>query len=122
MSWALLLSPSFLGVTCPLSFLGCSLKTLLFLHQNLGSENRVLVTPTEGHMGSVSLPELGLCAWALSTPRGMGPLWMPPCRGFHPMIMVGEEGLGCPPAPLQPCWGPCPKITVGEEALGRGAA
>lgn len=64
------------------------------------------VTPSEGHMSSVSLPELCLCAWALSTPRGTGPLWTPPCRGFHHTITVGEEGLGCPPAPLQPCWGP----------------
>lgn len=71
------------GHLSPLLFLGCLLKTLLCLHQNLGSRKQsAKVTPTEGHMSSVSLPELCLCARALSTPRGTGALWTPPCRGF----------------------------------------
>ena len=49
------------------------------------------VTPTEGHMGSVSLPELRLRAWAPSTPRGMGPLWTPPCRGLPLRSRLGRR-------------------------------
>ena len=49
------------------------------------------VAPTEGHMGSVSLPELRLCAWVPSTPRGMGSLWAPPCRGLPLRSRLGRR-------------------------------
>ena len=83
MSSVLLLSPSFLGVTCPLSFQGCSLKMLLFLHQNLGSENRVLKSLLlKGTWAQLVFPSSASVPGYHPRPEGWGPCGRHHAEGF----------------------------------------